>query len=49
MKTPRSDFTLEFKREAVRLVQAGQRQSQLSASLGILGQTLSYWLTRRGV
>jgi transposase len=44
MKTPRSDFTLEFKKEAVRLVRAGQRQSQVSASLGISGQTLSYWL-----
>ncbi len=34
MKTPRADFTLEFKNEAVRLVHSGQRQSQVSASLG---------------
>ncbi len=40
MKTPRSDFTLEFKKEAVRLVRSGQRQCEVSASLGITGQTL---------
>ena len=28
MKTPRADYTLEFKKEAVRLVQGGQRQSE---------------------
>jgi transposase len=44
MKTPRSDFTLEFKKEAVRLVQSGQRQARVSASLGISGQTLSNWV-----
>jgi hypothetical protein len=27
MKTPRSDFTLEFEKEAVRLVHGGQRQN----------------------
>ena len=44
MKTPRSDFTLEFKKEAVRLVRSGQRQSEVSASLGISGQTLGNWV-----
>ena len=44
MKTPRSDFTLEFKKEAVRLVRSGQRQSEVSASLGISGQTLHNWV-----
>ena len=44
MKTPRSDLTLEFKKEAVRLVKGGQRQSEVSASLGISGQTLSNWV-----
>jgi transposase len=44
MKTPRSDFTLEFKKEAVRLVKGGQRQSEVSASLGISGQTLGNWV-----
>jgi hypothetical protein len=40
MKTPRSDFTLEFEKEAVRLVKGGQRQSEVGASLGISGPTL---------
>ena len=44
MKRARSDYTLEFKTEAVRLVQCGQRQSEVSASLGISGQTLSNWV-----
>ncbi len=44
MKTSRADFTLEFKKEAVRLVKGGQRQSEVSASLGISGQTLSNWV-----
>ena len=44
MKTPRSDFTLEFKKEAVRLVRSGQRQSEVSALLGISGQTLHNWV-----
>ena len=44
MKTPRSDFTLEFKKEAVRLVRGGQRQSEVSALLGISGQTLHNWV-----
>jgi transposase len=44
MKTPRSDFTLEFKKEAVRLVHGGQRQSEVSAALGISGQTLHNWV-----
>jgi transposase len=44
MTRPRSDYTLEFKKEAVRLVQGGQRQSEVSASLGISGQTLHNWV-----
>ena len=44
MKTPRSDYTLEFKKEAVRLVRGGQRQSEVSTSLGISGQTLNNWI-----
>ena len=35
---------MEFKKEAVRLVHGGQRQSQVSASLGISGQTLHNWV-----
>ena len=44
MKTPRADYTLEFKKEAVRLVQGGQRQSEAASSLGISGQTLGNWV-----
>ena len=44
MKTPRRDFTLEFKKEAVRLVRDGQRQSQVSGLLGISGQRLHNWV-----
>ena len=44
MKTPRWDFTLEFKKEAVRLVLSGQRQAEVSALLGISGQTLHNWV-----
>ena len=44
MKTPRADYTLGFKKEAVRLVQGGQRQSEAAASLGISGQTLGNWI-----
>ena len=34
MKTPRADSTLGFKKEAVRLVQGGQRQSEAASSPG---------------
>lgn len=44
MKTPCSNFTLEFKKEAVWLVRNGQRRSEVSTSLGISGQTLHNWL-----
>ena len=40
MKAPRADCTLEFNKEAVLLVQGGQRQSEAAASLGISGPTL---------
>ena len=44
MKASRADCTLEFKKEAVRLVQGGQRQSEAAASLGISGQTPGNWV-----
>ena len=34
MKTPRADYKLGFKKEAVRLVQGGQRQSEAASSPG---------------
>lgn len=39
-KTVRSRYTLEFKQEAVRLVQSGQSMAAVSRSLGIVEQTL---------
>ena len=44
MKTPWADYTLEFKKEAVRLVQGGQRQPEAGASPGISGQTPGNWI-----
>ncbi len=44
MKRARSDYILEFNKEAVRLVRTGQRHAQVSASLGISGQTLCNWI-----
>lgn len=43
-KRVRSQYTLEFKQEAVRLVQGGQRLAMAARSLGIAEQTLSNWL-----
>ncbi len=40
----RSRYTLEFKREAIRLFKAGQSQASVSAMLGIANQTLSNWI-----
>jgi transposase len=44
MKRSRTDYTLEFKQEAARLVRAGQRQADVAASLGVSGQTLGNWV-----
>ena len=44
MKRLRTDYTLEFRQEAVRLVRSGQRQAKVATSLGIAGQTLNNWL-----
>ena len=43
-KRVRSQYTLEFKQEAVRLVQSGQRVAAAARSLGIAEQTLHNWL-----
>ena len=43
-KRVRSQYTLEFKQEAVRLVQSGQRVAAAAWSLGIAEQTLHNWL-----
>ena len=43
-KLLRRRYTLEYKQEAVRLVQSGQRVSAAAKSLGIVEQTLANWV-----
>jgi transposase len=39
-KAKRARYTLEFKQEAVRLVEGGQSQASVAKTLGLTGQTL---------
>ena len=43
----RGRYTLEFKQEAVRLVESGQRVAEAARSLGVVEQTLSHWVKLR--
>ena len=43
-KTVRARYTLEFKQEAVRLVEAGQSIAATARSLGVVEQTLFNWV-----
>jgi transposase len=43
-KAKRAQYTLEFKLEAVRLVRNGQSLSAVSATLGVVQQTLHNWV-----
>ena len=43
-KTTRARYTLEFKREAVRLVEGGQRMAVTARTLGVVEQTLFNWV-----
>ena len=43
-KAIRRRYTLEYKREAVRLVACGQRVSAAAKALGIVEQTLANWV-----
>jgi transposase len=43
-KTTRSRYTLEFKQEAVRLVEAGQSIAAAARTLGVVDQTLFNWV-----
>jgi transposase len=43
-KKIRSQYTLEFKLEAVRLVKSGQSMAVVSATLGLANQTLYNWI-----
>ncbi len=40
----RGRYTLEFKQEAVRLVESGQSIAEAARSLGVVEQTLSNWV-----
>jgi len=42
-KTVRARYTLEFKQEAVRLVEGGQSIAVAARSLGVVEQTLFNW------
>ena len=42
--TPRAKYTLEFKLEAVRLVEAGQSIAAAARTLGVVDQTLFNWV-----
>lgn len=43
-KAVRARYTLEFKQEAVRLVESGQTQAAVAGTLGIAEQTLFNWV-----
>ena len=44
----RGRYTLEFKLEAVRLVESGQSIAEAARNLGVVEQTLSNWLKAKG-
>ena len=43
-KTTRARYTLEFKQEAVRLVEGGQSIAASARTLGVVDQTLFNWI-----
>ena len=43
-KGTRGRYTLEFKQEAVRLVESGQTMAAAARSLGVVEQTLGNWI-----
>ena len=43
-KSTRARYTLEFKQEAVRLVESGQSMAAAARSLGVVEQTLFNWV-----
>lgn len=44
MKATRARYTLEFKQEAVRLVESGQSQAAVARTLELVEQTLFNWV-----
>jgi transposase len=43
-KSKRGRYTLEFKQEAVRLVESGQSAASVARTLGVVEQTLGNWI-----
>ena len=43
-KSTRGRYTLEFKQEAVRLLESGQTMAAAARSLGVVEQTLGNWI-----
>jgi len=43
-KAKRGRYTLEFKQEAVRLVESGQTMAAAARNLGVVEQTLGNWI-----
>ena len=43
-KATRAQYTLEFKQEAVRMVESGQSIAAAARSLGVVEQTLYNWV-----
>ena len=43
-KTTRAQYTLEFKQEAVRVVEGGQSIAAVARTLGVVEQTLHNWV-----
>ncbi len=43
-RIPKKAYTFEFKLEAVRLVESGQRVAEAARSLGVVEQTLFHWI-----
>jgi len=46
-KMTRAQYTLEFKQEAVRLVEGGQSIAAAARTLGVVDQTLFNWVKHR--
>jgi transposase len=43
-KAKRARYTLEFKQEAIRLVETGQSMASVARTLGVVEQTLHNWV-----
>jgi transposase len=47
-KIKRARYTLEFKMEAIRLVQSGQSVASVAKTLELADQTLHHWIKAQG-